>query len=146
MLSKFFEEIKPYAFACYFSGTITSTTQFSSISLTQILEGAKLLIVSRYLCNALVAVVVPPDPFRGMRSRRNSAETQQSGHAPSSGPKIASERLRCVTIQKELRQRLVVSSRWYSARSFEVVGRNGEGLATFPRGPTIRSPSNFAIR
>ena len=30
--------------------------------------------------------VVLPDPFRGMGARRNSAETQQSGHTPRSGP------------------------------------------------------------
>jgi len=31
-------------------------------------------------------VMVLPDPFRG--AQRNSAETQQSGNAPSSAPKI----------------------------------------------------------
>ena len=31
-------------------------------------------------------VVALPDPFRGMGARRNSAETQQSGHTPRSGP------------------------------------------------------------
>ena len=34
----------------------------------------------------MVVVVVLPDPFRGMGARRNSAETQQSGHTPRSGP------------------------------------------------------------
>ena len=34
----------------------------------------------------VVVVVVLPDPFRGMGARRNSAETQQSGHTPRSGP------------------------------------------------------------
>ena len=33
-----------------------------------------------------VVVVILPDPFRGMGARRNSAETQQSGHIPRSGP------------------------------------------------------------
>jgi len=32
--------------------------------------------------------LVLPDPFRGMRARRNSAETQQSGQASRSGPEI----------------------------------------------------------
>ena len=32
--------------------------------------------------------MVLPDPFRGMGARRNSAETQQSGHTPRSGLKI----------------------------------------------------------
>jgi len=31
------------------------------------------------------------DPFRGMGVRRNSTETQQSGHAPSSGPEVKME-------------------------------------------------------
>ena len=35
-----------------------------------------------------MVVVILPDPFRGMGARRNSAETQQSGHNPRSGPKI----------------------------------------------------------
>jgi len=34
------------------------------------------------------AVVVLPDSFRGMRSWRNSTETQQSGHTPRSGPEV----------------------------------------------------------
>jgi len=33
-------------------------------------------------------VVVPPDPLRGMGVQRNSAVTQQSGHAPRSEPEI----------------------------------------------------------
>jgi len=51
-------------------------------------------------------LVVLHDPFRGMGAWKNSsAETQQSGHAPKSGPEIkngrssakdgALERLRC---------------------------------------------------
>jgi len=56
--------------------------------------------------------VVLFDPFQGMGKQKNSAETQQSGHAPTSGPEIkdgrsnakdgAPERLRYGTIQKEL--------------------------------------------
>ena len=38
------------------------------------------------VCGRQVVVVVLPDPFRGMGARRNSAETQQSGHTPRSGP------------------------------------------------------------
>jgi len=48
----------------------------------------------------------------GGATRANSAETQQSGHAPRSGPEVkngrsrakdgAPERLRCGTIQKEM--------------------------------------------
>jgi len=37
-------------------------------------------------------LVVLPDHFRGMGVRRNSAETQQSGHAPRSGPEIEAGR------------------------------------------------------
>jgi len=37
-------------------------------------------------------VVVLPDPFRGMGAWRNSTETQQSGHAPRSGPEVKSGR------------------------------------------------------
>ena len=33
----------------------------------------------------VVVVVVLPDSFRGMGTRRNSSETQQSGHTPRSG-------------------------------------------------------------
>jgi len=60
-----------------------------------------------------MVVVVLPDPFRGTRARRNSTETQQSGHAIRSGPEIKNrssakdgtpERLRCRTIQKEVSQ------------------------------------------
>jgi len=60
----------------------------------------------------VILVVVLPDPIRGMGSWRNSTETQQSGHAPRSGPEVengrssakdgAAERLRCGTIQKEV--------------------------------------------
>jgi len=56
--------------------------------------------------------MVLPDPFRGMRSCRNSTETQQSGHAPRSGPDVkngrssaedgAPERLRCGTVKEEV--------------------------------------------
>jgi len=35
-----------------------------------------------------LVVVVLPDPFRGMGAWRNSTETQQSGHAPRSGPEV----------------------------------------------------------
>jgi len=51
------------------------------------------------------------DLFRGMRARRNSTETQQSGHTQGldQRPKIegvvlkmARQRLRCGTIQKEV--------------------------------------------
>jgi len=62
----------------------------------------------------MVVVVVLPDPFRGMGAWTNSTETQQSSHAPRSGPEIkngrssakdgAPERLRCKTIQEEVRQ------------------------------------------
>jgi len=51
-----------------------------------------------------------PTPFRGMGARRNSLETEQSSHAPTSRPEIkdgrssekydASERLRCEIMQK----------------------------------------------
>ena len=40
----------------------------------------------QYAADMVVVVVVLPDPFRGMGARRNSAETQQSGHTPRSGP------------------------------------------------------------
>jgi len=33
-------------------------------------------------------VVVLPDPLLGMGAWRNSTETQQSGHAPRSGPEV----------------------------------------------------------
>jgi len=33
-------------------------------------------------------VVVLPDPFQGMGAWRNSTETQQSVHAPRSGPEV----------------------------------------------------------
>jgi len=55
-------------------------------------------------------MVVLPDPFRGMGAWRNSTETQQSGHAPRSGPEVkngrssakdgAPKRLGCGTIQE----------------------------------------------
>jgi len=52
-------------------------------------------------------------PIPGMGAWRNSTETQQSGHAPRSGPKIngrnsaedgALERLGCGTIQEDVSQ------------------------------------------
>jgi len=59
-------------------------------------------------------VVVLPDPFRGMEAWRNSMlETEQSGHAPRSGPEVknrsgvkdgAPKRLGCRTIQEEASQ------------------------------------------
>jgi len=62
----------------------------------------------------VVDEVVLHDPFRGMRAWRNSTETQQSGHAPRSGPEVkngrssakdgAPERLRYGTIQKVVSQ------------------------------------------
>jgi len=57
-------------------------------------------------------VVVLPDPFRGKRAWRNSTETQQSGHAPRSGPEVknrrigaedgAPERFGCGTVKEEV--------------------------------------------
>jgi len=35
-----------------------------------------------------VVVVVLPDPFQETGAQRNSTETQQSGHAPRSGPEV----------------------------------------------------------
>jgi len=61
----------------------------------------------------LLVVVMLPGPFRGMRAWRNSTETQQSGHAPRSGPEVkngsgaedsAPERLRCGTVKEEVSQ------------------------------------------
>jgi len=61
-----------------------------------------------------VVVVVLPDPFRGMGAWRNSTVTQQSGHAPRSGPEVkngrsdaedgAPERLGCGTVKEEVSQ------------------------------------------
>jgi len=58
----------------------------------------------------MVMVVMLPDPFRRMGARRNFADTQQSGHAPKSGPEVKNvksiakdgspERLTFGTIQK----------------------------------------------
>jgi len=39
-----------------------------------------------------IVVVVLPDLFRGMGTWRNSTETQQSGHAPRSGPEVKNKR------------------------------------------------------
>jgi len=39
----------------------------------------------------LVVVVVLPGLFRGIGTWRNSAETQQLGHAPRSGPEVKNE-------------------------------------------------------
>jgi len=39
-----------------------------------------------------VVVVVLPNPFREMGTWRNSTETQQSGHAPRSGPEVKNGR------------------------------------------------------
>jgi len=64
----------------------------------------------------VVVVVVPPDPLRGMEAWRNFMETQQSGHAPRSGPEVkngrsgakdgAPERLGCETV-KEVMSRIL---------------------------------------
>ena len=43
--------------------------------------------VEKLLCKPVVVVVLP-DPFRGMGARRNSAETQQSGHTSRPGQQI----------------------------------------------------------
>jgi len=64
-------------------------------------------------------VVVLSDLFRGMGAWRNSTETQQSDHAPRSGPEVKNgkstkdgvlERLRCGTVQKEASQILQMVS------------------------------------
>jgi len=47
--------------------------------------------------NKHVVVVVLPDPFRGMGAWRNSTGTQQSGHAPRSGPEVKNGRPHCPT-------------------------------------------------
>jgi len=39
-----------------------------------------------------MVVVVLSNPFLGMGAWRNSTETQQSGHAPRSGPEVKSGR------------------------------------------------------
>jgi len=44
------------------------------------------------LHSSLVVVVVLPDPFRGMGTWKNSTETQQSGHAPTSEPEVKNGR------------------------------------------------------
>jgi len=59
-----------------------------------------------------VVLVVLSDLFRWMGARRNFAETQQSDHAPRSGPVVKNgrsiakddmpEMLRCGTIQKKV--------------------------------------------
>jgi len=61
-----------------------------------------------------MVVVVLPNFFRGMRSWRNSTETQQLGHAPKSGPEVkngrssakdgAPQRLGCGTDKEEVSQ------------------------------------------
>jgi len=61
-----------------------------------------------------MVMVVLPDPFREMEMRRNSTETQQSGHAPKSGPEVkngrsgaedgAPERLGCGTVKEKVSQ------------------------------------------
>jgi len=80
------------------------------------LDGAKSKLTStdRSTPTYLVVVLVLPDPFRGMGTRRNSTEAQQSDHAPrrsgsevknwriSSAKDGAPERRRCGTIQKEV--------------------------------------------
>jgi len=56
---------------------------------------------------------VLPDPFRGMGTWRNSTETQQSGHAPRSGPEVKNgsgaedgtpERFGCGIVKEEVNQ------------------------------------------
>jgi len=59
-----------------------------------------------------VVVVVLPDPFLGMEAWRNSTETQQSSHAPRSGPEVKNEtssakdgepeRLGCGTVKEKV--------------------------------------------
>jgi len=70
----------------------------------------KLTLKLLVLRGSYVVVVVLPDSFREMGAWRNSTETQQSGHAPRSGPEVrngrssakdgAPERLRCGRIQE----------------------------------------------
>jgi len=48
------------------------------------------MMLHRFLNIAMVMVL--PDPFRGIGAWRNSTETQQSGHAPRSGPKVKNGR------------------------------------------------------
>jgi len=69
-------------------------------------------------------VVVLLDPFRGMGVQRNSAETQQSGHAPTSGSKM-----KVVPISRHL---IVVVQ---PPPLYREVGRNGK--TNSPRDPTI---------
>jgi len=61
-----------------------------------------------------VVVAVLSDPFRGIGAWRNSTETQQSDHAPRSGPEVKNvrssaedctpERLRYGTVTEEVSQ------------------------------------------
>jgi len=73
----------------------------------------------------LLMVVMLPDSFRGMRAWKNSTETQRSGLAPRSGPKIKNGRSRAKdgapetlgygTIQEEVSQilqRVSVGAAW----------------------------------
>jgi len=68
----------------------------------------------RFQLRKKLVLVVLSDPFQGMGAWRNSTETQQSGHAPRTGPEVkngrsgaedgASERLGCGTVMKEVSQ------------------------------------------
>ena len=73
-------------FTRLFRSSSSSTTAHCKFSF---IDAAKNDSKVRYVQNlrlTYLVVVVLPDPFRGMGARRNSAETQQSGHAPRSGP------------------------------------------------------------
>jgi len=70
-----------------------------------------ILQVNSFIFGMNKVVVVLPYSFRGIRAQRNSAETQQSGHAPRSVPEIKDgrssvkdsmpERLGCWAMQKK---------------------------------------------
>jgi len=74
----------------------------------------KVMYFTNFCATVTVVVVVLADPFRGMGVWRNSTETQQSSHAPRSGPVVkngrsgaedgAPERLGCRTVKEEVSQ------------------------------------------
>jgi len=70
-------------------------------------------------------VVVLPDLFRGMGAWKNSTETQQSGHAPTSGPEVKNERIGSENSAPERLEYGAVWWWWCYPTPFEGWGRGG---------------------
>jgi len=79
-----------------------------------------------------MVVVVLPDTFRRMGASRNSTETQQSGHAPRSGPEVKMEKV----MPKMPRRSLIPLLYTDVARNFDWEGSKWKKIVTYSNDAT----------